>query len=90
MFSCEDTSYFMEVQKTLKDDPLVEKIRERLRINEVNDEFEFKNGLLYFKGLLYVPLGPTQLKIIQMHHDLSASGHFGFNKTMELFLRDFW
>jgi hypothetical protein len=49
-----------------------------------NDEFEFKDGLFYFKGLLYIPLGPTRLKIIQMRHDLPTVGHFGFNKTMEL------
>jgi hypothetical protein len=49
MSSCEDASYFMEVQETLKDDPFVEKIRERLRINEVNNEFEFKDGLLFFQ-----------------------------------------
>jgi hypothetical protein len=84
MSSCEDASYFMEVQAALKNDPLVEKIKEFLRINEVNDEFEFKDGLLYFKGLLYVFLRPTQLKIIQMRHNLFAVGHFGFNKTMEL------
>jgi hypothetical protein len=79
----------MEVQEALKSDPFIEKIRERFRINEVNDEFEFKDGLLYFKGLLYIPLGPTQLKIIQMSYNLPAAGHFGFNKTMELISQDF-
>jgi hypothetical protein len=64
MSSCEDASYFVEVQEALKGDPFVKKITERLRINEVDDEFEFKDGMLYFKGLLYIPLGPTQLKII--------------------------
>jgi hypothetical protein len=85
-----DASYFMEVQETLKGDPFIVNIMERLRINKVNDEFEFKDGLLYFKGLLYIPLGPTRLKIIQIRHDLHAAGHFGFNKTMELISRDFW
>jgi hypothetical protein len=58
--------------------------------NEINDEFEFKDRLLYFKGLLYICPRPTRFKIIQMCHNLPAAGHFGFNKTMELISRDFW
>jgi hypothetical protein len=89
MSSCED-SYVTEVQEALKDDPFVEQIRERLRINDVDDEFEFKDGLLYFKGLLYIPLGPIRLKIIQIRYNLLTAGHFGFNIMMELISRDFW
>ena len=58
MSSSEDASYLKEVQEALQDDPFVENIRKRLRANEVNDEFEFKDGLLYLKGLLYIPLRP--------------------------------
>jgi hypothetical protein len=90
MSSGEDLSYLQEIQEALQDDPFVENIRKRLRTNEVNDEFEFKDGLLYFKGFLYIPPGPTRLKIIQMRHDLPTVGHFGFNKTMELISQDFW
>lgn len=50
----------------------------------------FKDGLLYYKGLLYVPEGPLRLQVLQARHDLPAAGHFGFNKTMELLSRDFW
>jgi hypothetical protein len=80
MSSSEDALYLKEVQEALQDDPFVENIRKQLR---ANDELEFKDGLLYFKGLMYIPPGPTRLKIIQMCHDLSATRHFGFNKTME-------
>jgi hypothetical protein len=59
MSSYNDASYFMDVQEALKGDLFVEKIRERLRINEVTDEVEFKDGLLYFKELLYIPPGPS-------------------------------
>jgi hypothetical protein len=58
MSFCEDVPYLKEVQEALKDDPFVENTRERLCINEINDEFEFKDELLYFKGLLHIPLGP--------------------------------
>jgi hypothetical protein len=84
MSSSENASYLKEVQRTLQDDQFVENIRKRLHANEVNDEFEFKDGFFYFKGFLYIPLGPTRLKIIQMRHNLPAAGHFGFNKIMEL------
>jgi hypothetical protein len=90
MSSCEDASCFTKVQEALKDDPFIEQIKERLRINDINDEYEFNDGLLYFKGLLYILPGPIRLKIIQMRHDLPTVGHFGFNKTMELLSRDFW
>jgi hypothetical protein len=70
-----DASYLKEVQEALQNDPFVENIRKRLRANEVNNEFKFMDGLLYFKGLLYIPPRPTQLKIIQMRHDLPVAGH---------------
>jgi hypothetical protein len=89
MSSSEYASYLKEIQGTLQNDPFVENIRKRLCANEVNDEFEFKDGLLYFKELLYIPPGPIRLKIIQMGHNLHAARHFGFNKTMELISRDF-
>ena len=39
MSSCEDASYLYKVQEALKNDPFIENIKERLHINEVNDEF---------------------------------------------------
>jgi hypothetical protein len=73
MFSCENASYFTEVQEALKDDLFVEQFKERLCINDVSDEFEFKDEIYYFKGLLYVLLGLIQFKIIQMDHDLPSA-----------------
>jgi hypothetical protein len=90
MSSGEDASYLKEVQDTLKANPFVENIKKRLYINNVNDEFEFKDGLFYFKGLLYIPPGPIWFKIIQMQHDLLAVRYFGFKKTMELIFKDVW
>ena len=58
MSFCEDASFLKEVQEVLKDNLFVGNINKCLiYINEVNDEFEFKNELLYFKELLYMPLG---------------------------------
>jgi hypothetical protein len=55
MSSYDDALYLKKVQEALQGDPFVENIKKRLHINEVNDNFEFNDGLLYFKGLLYVP-----------------------------------
>ena len=89
MSSCEDISYLEEVQEVLKDNPFVTYIKGHLYINEVNDEIEFKDGWLFLKELLYIPLGPIRLKIIQICHDLPAARPFCFNKTMEFISRDF-
>jgi hypothetical protein len=43
MSSYEDASYFTEVQKALKDDPFVEIIRKYSCINQVNDDFKFRD-----------------------------------------------
>ena len=53
-------------------------------------DFEFKNGLLFFEGLFYVPPGLVKLKVLQICHDLLIAGHFGVNKTIKLVFRDYW
>ena len=65
-------------------------IKKSIQNKEYVVDFEFKDDLLYFRGLFYVPFGPNRLKVLQMHHDLPPTGHFGFNKTMELISRDYW
>ena len=90
MSSCKNASYLKEVQEALQDNLFVENTKKCLHINDVNDDFEFNDGLLYFKGILYIPPRPTRLKIIQMHHNLLAARNFGYNNTMELIPRDFW
>ena len=58
--------------------------------DDTNPRFQFRDGLLYYEGLLYVPEGPCRLRVLQSRHDFPSAGHFGFNKTMELISRDFW
>jgi hypothetical protein len=57
--------------------------------NHLNN-FQFKNVLLYYKDLCYVPSGPLCLQVLQARHDLPSVGHFSFNQIMELISRDFW
>ena len=79
-----------DIREALKDDPFVNSLKRPIQNEENVVDFEFKHDLLYYSGLLYVPLGPNQLKVLQMGHDLLAVGHFGFNITMELISRDYW
>ena len=52
--------------------------------DDTNPRFQFRDGLLYYKGLLYVPEGLCRLRVLQSRHDFPWAGHFDFNKTMEL------
>lgn len=54
-------------------------------------EWGEQNGLLLFRGKVYVP--PThdlRRRIIAQHHDLKISGHPGRFKTLELISRNYW
>ena len=54
-------------------------------------ECEFKDGLLYYGGLLFVPgVEELQVDIIRQRHDNPAAGHPGRAATYELISRDYW
>jgi hypothetical protein len=50
------------------------------------------DGLLYYRGLLYVPNeGGARQKILQQHHNHPTAGHFGDKRTEDLVTRKyFW
>jgi hypothetical protein len=50
----------------------------------------YQDGLLYRDDLLYVCDGFIQFQIFQARHDVLATCHFEFNKTMELMFQDYW
>ena len=52
---------------------------------------ETEAGLVYWKGMLYVPRNKELREdIIRIHHDDPIAGHPGRYKTQELITRDFW
>ena len=52
---------------------------------------ETEAGLVYWKGMLYVPRNKELREdIIRIHHDDPLAGHPGRYKTQELITRDFW
>jgi len=46
-------------------------------------------GFLLFNNLIYVPKS-LRTRVLELHHDSVAAGHFGINKTVELISRNFW
>ena len=86
----EDTSLLQQIRKDLDNDPFAKDIKHRLQQANANNDFEEIDGLVYFKGLLYVSSGPARLQTLQSRHDLPTTRHFGVNKTIELVSRDFW
>jgi hypothetical protein len=57
--------------------------------SSVHDKFKFWNYLLYHDGFLYVLNNLIQLQVLQARHDVLATWHFGFNKTMELIFQKY-
>ena len=53
------------------------------------ENFEIRDGLIYFQGLLYVPNGAACLQVLQHRHDARLAGHFGIHKTADLVARDY-
>jgi hypothetical protein len=50
---------------------------------------ELQDGLLYRKGLLWVPENARNA-ILHTEHNSPVAGHFGQDKTIELIRRNFW
>jgi len=52
---------------------------------------EIKVGLLYRKGMLWIPKdGPLKQTILESERDSKVAGHMGQDKTIELVRRNFW
>ena len=55
------------------------------------EEWNTENGLLLFRGKVYVPNDPVLRKeLVRRHHDVPAAGHPGRAKTLELLSRNYW
>ena len=81
-----DADFLNQVRTATIEDSLARDIKQR----SDDDKFKVERDLLYFEERLYIPQGPTRLRVLQSRHDFPAAGHFGFNKTLELISRDFW
>ena len=54
-------------------------------------EWEERNGLVYYRGHLYIPpTGDLRKRIVYLCHDTLTAGHPGRNGTLELVSRLYW
>ena len=61
---------------------------QRIRAEGLN-RYEELDGVLYHKGLPFVPEA-IWTEIISRHHDDPLAGHFGINKTKDLVIRKYY
>ena len=57
-----DTPLLQQIHKDLDNDPFAKDNKHRLQQANANKDFEEINGLVYFKGLLYIPSGLAHLQ----------------------------
>ncbi|TFY55573.1 hypothetical protein EVG20_g9269, partial [Dentipellis fragilis] len=54
-------------------------------------EWNYEDGIVLFRGKVYVPADPQLHRdIVKMHHDSPQAGHPGRHKTYELVTRNYW
>jgi hypothetical protein len=54
-------------------------------------EWSESEGLLMFRGKIYVPNDrDLQRRIVEQHHDTHIAGHAGCFKTLKLVSRNYW
>jgi hypothetical protein len=84
------------IEEGIKEDRLTgDKLKEILlsgprHITKGLQEWNYENGLMLYKGLVYVPNKETlKRKIVQQFHD-NLMGHPGQWKTLELIIREYY
>jgi hypothetical protein len=83
-----------EVRQAGKEDAAYQQAMEDLsgstqKTQEREELLQLQDGLLYRKGLLWVPENARNV-ILYTEHDSRVAGHFGKDKMIELITRNFW
>jgi Integrase zinc binding domain len=69
----------------------VEELRKGHAKSVQTAEWSEREGLLQFRGKIYVPDGADLRRcIVSQHHDTKVAGHAGRWKTLELVARNYW
>jgi hypothetical protein len=94
----EEREVLRDIRRGMKDVELeqaVAKAAEELKKTNVKSvrtaEWTESDGLLLFRGKIYVPPDPElRRRIVFQHHDSRIGGHAGRWKTLELVTRSYW
>lgn len=69
----------------------VEALHELQRLGRPSEMWEEGEGLIFYRGKIYVPLdGELRRRVVQGHHDSIPAGHPGRWRTYELVARNYW
>ena len=69
----------------------VEELRKTPQKKVEGAEWSEEQGLILFRGMVYVPKDmELRRKIVEAHHDTTVAGHPGRWKTLELVSRNYW
>jgi hypothetical protein len=71
---------------SLRTDELAKRVQTNLKDNSHSDHahWKYKDGLLFYDGLLYVPDDDAlRLSLLRAHHDDPLAGHFGVARTVK-------
>jgi hypothetical protein len=95
----EERNILQEVQRSLKVDVQEESVakaarelrKDKRRGTIKSTEWSESDGLLMFRGKIYVPKDrDLRHRIVEQHHDTCIAGHAGCFKTLELVARNYW
>ncbi|EUC55812.1 Transposon Tf2-1 polyprotein [Rhizoctonia solani AG-3 Rhs1AP] len=79
------------ISEAIYEDERSKEILELLQKKKEVKDWELREGLLYYKGKIFVPKNdPIRNRVIESHHDALAVGHPGQLRTLELVTRTFW
>ena len=68
----------------------VKELKKSLARSIWSSEWSMENGLLYYRGKVYVPGSELCHQILALYHDSKLAGHPGRWKTLELVSRNYW
>jgi hypothetical protein len=95
----EERNILREVWRSLKVDVQEESVakaarelrKDKSRGTIKSAEWSESDGLLMFRGKIYVPKDrDLRHRIVEQHHDTRIAGHAGRFKTLELIARNYW
>lgn len=87
------------IRNALEDDPFISTNSDYLlnpdfdrppEVDKLLKHYTMVDGLVFYRGLIYIPKNSIKLSIMKSHHDSPTSGHFGHAKTFELISRDYY
>jgi hypothetical protein len=79
------------IREATLEDPRLEEAHNKLRNGEKVKDWEYREGLLMFKGKIFVPKDETVRNLIlESRHDNITAGHPGQARTLELVSRTYY